>query len=380
MLSRVFGLLLGLALGGVAYAILNPGGLEGRIPPVDLGAFESVRFGVALAAGLLGAAVAIAAFAGPSERRRRQDDLSVIAGFDLDPPAAAAATAAEEEPPPLRLEPAEPSDLAALEAQPFADTPAPPEPEPEPFPLAEASQPAPPPEPELEPEPAPLAAIAAAAPSEPEADAEPQVETAPEPEGAVVASDPSAFSFEAARAALHAAARAEAWPEAADALRLVRKLAAEERQHMLAAQDAGDFARAQGLTDDAIEAYDEALAYARMAGSPAETADALINVGDMAYDEHRLDYAVANYEEAVALRRQIARDAGTPEARRSLSVALERLADAREDRGHRMRALDLYRESEAVTAELAQADSARFGADLAATRKRLEELEARVLA
>ena len=45
-----------------------------------------------------------------------------------------------------------------------------------------------------------------------------------------------------------------------------------------------------------------------------------------------------------------------------------------------MRALDLYRESEAVTAELAQADAARFGADLAATRKRLEELEARVLA
>lgn len=365
MLSRIFGLLLGLALGGAAYVVLNPGGLEGRIPPIDLGAFESVRFGVALAAGLLGAAVAVASFAGPGERRRRRDDLPVIAGFDFDPPTG---PPAEAEPPAPQFEPAAASELDALDGRdPFPDTTPPAEIEPAPFPLASD-----------EPEPAPLAAIAAGSAPQVESPHAPAESPALEPAASAPASD--SFSFEAARTALHAAARAEAWSEAADALRLVRKLAVDERQHMLAAQDAGDFARAQGLTDDAIEAYDEALAYARMAGSPAETADALINVGDMAYDEHRLDYAVANYEEAVDLRRQIARDRGSPEARRSLSVALERLADAREDRGHLMRALDLYRESEAITAELAQADAARFGGDFAATRKRLEELEARVLA
>ncbi|MBU2135664.1 MAG: tetratricopeptide repeat protein [Alphaproteobacteria bacterium] len=149
---------------------------------------------------------------------------------------------------------------------------------------------------------------------------------------------------------------------------------------MLAAQDAGDFARAQGRSDDAIEAYDQALAYARQAQAPELIADALLNVGDMAYEEHRLDFAVESYDEAVALRRQIAREVGGPEARRALSIALERLADAREDRGHRTRALDLYRESEAIAAELAQADAARYGGDLATTRQRLEELEARILA
>ncbi|MNY71091.1 hypothetical protein D3C86_2093560 [compost metagenome] len=59
-------------------------------------------------------------------------------------------------------------------------------------------------------------------------------------------------------------------------------------------------------------------------------------------------------------------------------MSLERLADLREDRGHRMRALDLYRESYDVAARLAAADPARFGADLASTRARLAELEAKV--
>lgn len=378
------GLLLGLALGGAAYAVLNPGGLEGRIPPIGLGAFESVRLGVGLAAGLLGAAVAIAAFAGPTERRRRRDDdRPPLADFQLDAPAEEPQAAAEPPEEPGR------SERVALEASdPFPVEAAAPEPEPEPFPMTAETEPRafeaapeadaeapcePAPAPQVVP-PAPLAAAAAAAPESPPPEAAPATaEPAP-------VADPETFSFDAARAALRSAARAEAWSEAADALRLVRRLAVDERQHMLAAQDAGDFARAQGLTDDAVEAYDEALAYARMAGSPGELADALINVGDMAYDEQRLDYAVANYEEAVGLRRRIAQDTPSPDARRSLSIALERLADAREDRGHRMRALDLYRESEAVTAELAQADAARFGADLAATRKRLEELEARVLA
>jgi len=52
MLGRIVGLLLGLGLGGLAYVILYPGGLQGQVPVLDLGAFESVRLGVALAAGL----------------------------------------------------------------------------------------------------------------------------------------------------------------------------------------------------------------------------------------------------------------------------------------------------------------------------------------
>jgi hypothetical protein len=59
-------------------------------------------------------------------------------------------------------------------------------------------------------------------------------------------------------------------------------------------------------------------------------------------------------------------------------VNLERLADLREDRGHRMRALDLYRESYDIAGRLAAADPARFGPDLAVTRARLNELEAKI--
>ena len=93
----------------------------------------------------------------------------------------------------------------------------------------------------------------------------------------------------------------------------------------------------------------------------------------------RLDAALSAFEEALALRRSRGgREAGDVGAQRALSVNLERLADLREDRGHRMRALDLYRESYDVAARLAAADPARFGPDLALTRQRLAELEAKI--
>ena len=82
---------------------------------------------------------------------------------------------------------------------------------------------------------------------------------------------------------------------------------------------------------------------------------------------------------SLALRRSRGgREAGDAQAQRALSVNLERLADLREDRGHRMRALDLYRESYDIAGRLAAADPARFGPDLAATRARLNELEAKI--
>ena len=394
MLGRIIGLLLGLGLGGLAYVILYPGGLQGQIPALDLGAFESVRMGVALAAGLLGAALVIAALVRGPTRKKARDGLPVIADFKFADEAQDAKEAAlPEEPRPFPgLTPLQALEAAPVpEPAPFpaetADT-APSEPEPEVIPegieAASDDIEAPAPEPEPDPPaalPAPLAAVAAAAPavaaepvSEPEVTSAP-MEPPPEPEAAQPLDD-----FDAARSDLRMHARAEAWPAAAAALQRVSALASTDREQMLAAQDAGDFARAQGRTDDAIEAYDLALAYARQANAPELIADALLNVGDMAYEEHRLDSAVDSYEEALALRRQIAQEVGGADARRALSIALERLADAREDRGHRTRALDLYRESEAIASELAQGDAARYGADLVTTRQRREELEARILA
>jgi tetratricopeptide (TPR) repeat protein len=390
MLGRIIGLLLGLGLGGLAYVILYPGGLQGQIPALDLGAFESVRMGVALAAGLLGAALVIAALVRGPTRKKARDGLPVIADFKFADEAQDAKEAAlPEEPRPFPgLTPLQALEAAPVpEPAPFpaetADT-APSEPEPEVIETAavdvEASTPAADPDPPAA-LPAPLAAVAAATPAAPaEPVSEPEVTSAPmepppEPEAAQPLDD-----FDAARSDLRMHARAEAWPAAAAALQRVSALASTDREQMLAAQDAGDFARAQGRTDDAIEAYDLALAYARQAQAPELIADALLNVGDMAYEEHRLDSAVDSYEEALALRRQIAQEVGGADSRRALSIALERLADAREDRGHRTRALDLYRESEAIASELAQGDAARYGADLVTTRQRREELEARILA
>jgi tetratricopeptide (TPR) repeat protein len=395
MLGRIVGLLLGLGLGGLAYVILYPGGLQGQVPVLDLGAFESVRLGVALAAGLLGAALVIAALVRGPTRRKGRDGLPVIADFKFaDELQDAKEAALPEEPRPFpgltslqALEAASvpeptpfPAETADDETPPSTvSAPAPSESEPEPTPVAE----------EAEALPAPLAAVAAAAPAaEPEVAPPALQDPAPveaidppaTPEAEAESPPTAAGDFDAARAELRAQARAEAWGPAALALQQVTALAATDRQQMQAAQDAGDFARAQGRSDDAIEAYDQALAYARQAQAPELIADALLNVGDMAYEERRLDFAVESYDEAVALRRQIAQEVGGPEARRALSIALERLADAREDRGHRTRALDLYRESEAIAAELAQADAARYGGDLATTRQRLEELEARILA
>jgi tetratricopeptide (TPR) repeat protein len=185
--------------------------------------------------------------------------------------------------------------------------------------------------------------------------------------------------------------RAESWSEAAQVLNRLLRSASDNREKAIARRDLGDFARSQGQWDEAAEAYEEAVSYAREvratkpSSAPADFADddllasALSGVGDVAEMEGRLNDALAAFEEALALRRsQGGREAADPNAKRALSVSLERLADLREDRGHRMRALDLYRESYDVAARLAAADPARFGADLASTRARLAELEAKV--
>lgn len=310
-------MLLGLALGAAGYAILNPGGLEGRIPPIPLGPVAPQGHVLAYAAMGLGLVIFIAALlpkgpGGPGGGKRSKGEQPIVVDFSAPAPAQTPASTSSHDSPHAAHPPAVPP-------------PAPPTP--------------------------------------------PQGHAPPDAAGA----------FAEARRALHAETRAEHWPQAAELVRRLSSLAATDREHMLAAQDRGDFARGQGHFEDAAEAYDDALSYARKLGDRAALADALINVGDVAYDEQRLEAAVHAYEECLALRRDLA--AGDPtnlSAKRRLSLVLERLADAREDRGHRMRALDLYKESLGVAQHLAAANAARYGKDLELTRRRVDELQAKI--
>lgn len=208
----------------------------------------------------------------------------------------------------------------------------------------------------------------------------------PEPVAPPPPAPPRPPTFAELRARLVSLSRHESWAEAARALAAMKTAAHTDEELAIVYRDLGDFARGQGQIDDAAEAYETSVAYARQVRQARPTdesaellAGALSGVGDTAEAEGRLDAALAAFEEALALRRSRGgREAGDTQARRALSVNLERLADLREDRGHRMRALDLYRESYDIAGCLAAADPARFGPDLAATRARLNELEAKV--
>lgn len=182
--------------------------------------------------------------------------------------------------------------------------------------------------------------------------------------------------FETARTELRDLAREEKWAAAAAVLARLPRLASTDAEQALAAQDLGAFYRSQGKAADAAEAYETALSYARDV-EPLDTlllAGALTDMGDVAMERRRPDLALPLYEELLALRRAQAED-GAVESRRLLSLALERFADAREARGHRSRALDLYRESLVIAEALAALDPARFGDELTMTRERVTELE-----
>jgi len=322
MLARLVGVVLGTILATSGYVIAGFGVLGDWAQNLDLGPFEPHRPFVGWAAAITGVVLLVAALTPrPKPKARRR-------------------------PAPVDLEPvAEP--VLAIEAAP----------EPAPVVAAPVAPPAPP----------PVATPIVAAELPPPAPAE---------------------TFEGLRARLVSLSRQEAWSQAAQALNHLLRMAKDDREKAVSRRDLGDFARGQGRLDDAAEAYEEAVSYARAARAAAPRGDfaadellagALSGVGDVAEMEGRLNEALAAFEEALALRRSHGgREAADPNARRALSVSLERLADLREDRGHRMRALDLYRESYDVAARLAAADPARFGADLASTRARLAELEAKV--
>jgi tetratricopeptide (TPR) repeat protein len=321
MMARLVGIILGVVLATSGYVIAGLGVLGDWAQNLDLGPFEPHRPFVGWAAAITGAVLLVAALT-PRFKRKAKRKAGPV---DLGPPAAMLAMAVE-----IACEPA----------------------------------------PDSQPEPAATPIVAP-----------PVVAPVATPTAA------SADTFEELRARLVTLSREEAWSEAAQTLNRLLRMAGDDRERAVSRRDLGDFARGQGRLDEAAEAYEEAVSYARAvrAAKPDDfaaddlLASALSGVGDVAEMEGRLNDALSAFEEALALRRSHGgREAADPTARRALSVSLERLADLREDRGHRMRALDLYRESYDVAARLAAADPTRFGADLASTRARLAELEAKV--
>ncbi len=329
MMARLVGIILGMILATSGYVIAGLGVLGTWAQNLDLGPFEPHRPFVGWAAAITGAVLLVAALT----PRPKPKAKAKPAPTDLDGLVAAPVAAVEPEPAPVAMTP-------VVDAAPAPEHHTP---EPVAIPIVAAEH-TPPPEP---------------------------VET-----------------FDDLRVRLVALCRQESWSEAAQTLNRLLRLASDDREKALSRRDLGDFARSQGQLDEAAEAYEEAVSYARAvraAKAPHDfaaddlLAGALSGVGDVAEMEGRLNDALSAFEEALALRRSHGgREAADPNARRALSVSLERLADLREDRGHRMRALDLYRESYDVAARLAAADPARFGADLASTRARLSELEAKV--
>ena len=325
MMARLVGIVLGTILATSGYVIAGLGVLGGWAQNLDLGPFEPHRPFVGWAAAITGAVLLVAALTPRLKPKARRKPAPV----DLGPAPAV-------------------TPVIAVEAVKVA------------------------------PEPEPVATAIAATPV-----------TAPPVVAAIVpaAAPAAAETFEELRAHLVALSRQEAWSEAAQTLNRLLRMASDDREKAISRRYLGDFARGQGRLDQAAEAYEEAVSYARavQADRPGDfaaddlLASALSGVGDVAEMEGRLNDALSAFEEALALRRSHGgREAADPTARRALSVSLERLADLREDRGHRMRALDLYRESYDVAARLAAADPARFGEDLVSTRARLAELEAKV--
>lgn len=341
MAARILNLILGLLLVAVGWAIADPASPAGQhLPPLALGMLEGHRPFIGWGAVALGIVALLSAVlprgGGPKGGRKGPP----VADFEAEPePSHADAHPAEA---------AHASHIAALIVEDAEEEPAP-------FPAA-----------------VPVMA--------------PAPEPAPEPEPAPVASTGGAETFPDLRNRLRDLVRAEAWTEAAALARRLSTSAVNDEERLAAAQDLGDFARSHGDGEDAAEAYDAALGYARQLmdaaptdpGRMATLSGVLTGVGDVAQDEGRLDAALEAYEEAVSLCRKVAAVAPSPGARRALSLALERLADAREDRGHRVRALDLYRESFDIAADLASIDPQAYGEDLAVTRRRLGELEARL--
>jgi hypothetical protein len=329
MLARLVGIILGLILATSGYVVAGWGSLGNWATNLDLGPFEPHRPAVGVAAAMVGGVLIVAALL-PRRKPKKRKATPMAFGLELQ------------------------------EVQPVV---APPAPEPVATPIIAHHEPVAPP------------VMTVAAPV-----------AAPVPQPAPPPQTPRPPTFAELRTRLVSLSHGESWHEAARTLSAMKTTARTDEEMAIVYRDLGDFARAQGQMDDAAEAYETSVSYARqvrqMRGNDESAellAGSLSGVGDVAETEGRLDAALSAFEEALTLRRSSGgREAGDIGAQRALSVNLERLADLREDRGHRMRALDLYRESYDIAGRLAATDPARFGPDLAATRARLNELEAKI--
>ncbi|MBO9544155.1 tetratricopeptide repeat protein [Caulobacter sp.] len=326
MLARLVGIILGVILATSGYVVAGWGSLGAWATSLDLGPFEPHRPAAGAVAAIVGGGLIIAALL--PRRKPKKKAAPMAFGMALEP---------------------------TVQAQPVSAPP--------------VHTPAPAPVQQVQPVAPPVMPVAAPAP-QPQAPPPP-----PQPE-----------TFAQMRVRLVALSHGGSWAEAARILTAMKRAAQTNEELAIVYRDLGDFARGQGQADEAAEAYETSVSYARevrQARPNDDTAEllagALSGVGDAAEAEGRLDAALSAFEEALALRRSRGgREAGDTQAQRALSVNLERLADLREDRGHRMRALDLYRESYDIAGRLAAADPARFGPDLAATRARMNELEAKI--
>jgi tetratricopeptide (TPR) repeat protein len=314
MLARLVGIILGLILATSGYVVAGWGSLGNWATHLDLGPFEPNRPTVGVAAAIVGGVLIIAALL-PRLKRKTRKAAPMAFGLELEEPLLA--------------------------------------PEPQPTPTFVAAPPVA--------QPAPSARTGDHA-----GDAGRRARSGAAAASAAAAEAPDLRRTAGAPVSL---SRTEAWADAARTLSAMKAIAHTTDELALLYRDLGDFARGQGQMDDAAEAYENSVSYARevrQAQDTDETAEllagSLSGVGDTAEAEGRLDAALSAFEEALALRRSRGgREAGDTGAQRALSVNLERLADLREDRGHRMRALDLYRESYDIAGRLAAADPARFG-------------------
>ena len=95
MIGRVAGVIIGLALAGLGYGLLNPAPFAHVVDlaHVKLGDFDPYRSLVAIMIIIVGGAVAVAALQRPAQRRRKRTAPTVLSTFD-DGPAEPSAPAA----------------------------------------------------------------------------------------------------------------------------------------------------------------------------------------------------------------------------------------------------------------------------------------------
>ena len=208
MMARLVGIILGVILATSGYVIAGWGVLGDWAQHLDLGPFEPHRPFVGWAAAITGGVLLVAALTPRPKPRRKAKPAPADLGGDL---VATPVVAVESTPEPV---------VGVVSAAP-----------------------------ELEPEPEPVQPAPVVVPVVAQA-VVPPIEAPGE-------------TFADLRAQLVTLSRQDAWPEAGRTLGRLLRVAADDQERAVAHRDLGDFARGQGRLDDAAEAYEKAVDYAR---------------------------------------------------------------------------------------------------------------------